>query len=89
LLILSTINRTNESYLKAIIGAEYILGWLEKGTHDWHKFITPDEMQQLFTKNDLKLQSLRGMNLCPLTQTWSLSNHTGVNYICSYRQKRS
>ena len=59
IMFVATINRTLKSYLFAIIGAEYILRWLPIGTHDWEKFVTPDELIKILKKNNLKLDKLR------------------------------
>ncbi len=81
MMIFSTLNRTAISYCLAIVGAEYILGWLPKGTHDWKKFVTPSELKISFRSNDLKIDDLHGMKYNPIFDSWSLSEDTNVNYI--------
>lgn len=85
LLILSTLNRTPISYLKAIIAAEYILRWVPKGTHDWQKFMKPSEMVRHFEENGLKLHSLQGLSYNPISRTWSLTDDLSVNYFASFK----
>lgn len=78
----STINRTPKSYLMAIVGAEYVMRWLPRGTHEWKKFLKPSEMAQHFATNDLTLKTQRGMVLNPLAWEWSLSEYDlDVNYL--------
>ncbi len=81
MMIFSTLNRTTISYCLAIVGAEYILGWLPKGTHDWKKFVTPSELKISFRSNDLKIENLHGIKYNPIFDSWSLSEDTNVNYI--------
>ena len=80
-MIFSTLHRTAVSYCLAIVGAEYILGWLPKGTHDWKKFVTPSELKISFRSNNLKIEELHGMKYNPIFDSWSLSEDTNVNYI--------
>lgn len=80
LLLLSTLNRTAKSYVLAIIGAEYILRWLPKGTHRWDRFIKPEEMDAGLRKSGMTRLDHRGMVLNPLTGAWRLSADTDVNY---------
>jgi len=77
----STINRNPKSYLFAVIGAEYVLRMLPKGTHDYAKFITPAELAQFIRNADLQLDSLKGMTYNPLTKVYSLNQDTDVNYL--------
>ncbi len=77
----STINRNPKAYLFAVIGAEYILRMLPKGTHDYAKFITPAELAQFIRHTGLTLESLKGMGYNPLTQVYSLNQNTDVNYL--------
>jgi 2-polyprenyl-6-hydroxyphenyl methylase/3-demethylubiquinone-9 3-methyltransferase len=77
----STINRNPKAYLFAVIGAEYLLRMLPKGTHDYAKFITPAELAQ-FTRNaGLTLDGIKGMGYNPLTKVYSLNQDTEVNYL--------
>jgi 2-polyprenyl-6-hydroxyphenyl methylase/3-demethylubiquinone-9 3-methyltransferase len=82
LLICSTLNRTPQSFAKAIIGAEYLMGWLPKGTHDWSKFLTPDELHALLGTAGLDPVDAKGFVFNPVTWQWSLSaRDLGVNYV--------
>ncbi len=83
LLVMSTINRTLKAWGLAIIGAEYILRWLPKGTHQWEKFVTPEEMESAMTANELALVQRKGMVFNPLRDVWSLADDTDVNYLVS------
>jgi 2-polyprenyl-6-hydroxyphenyl methylase/3-demethylubiquinone-9 3-methyltransferase len=77
----STLNRNAKSYLFAIIGAEYLLQLLPKGTHDYAKFITPAELSQAIRNAGLQVDSIRGMSYHPLTKIYSLNQDTSVNYL--------
>jgi 2-polyprenyl-6-hydroxyphenyl methylase/3-demethylubiquinone-9 3-methyltransferase len=77
----STINRNPKSYLFAVIGAEYLLRLLPKGTHDYAKFITPAELGQFIRNAGLTLNSIKGMTYNPLTKIYSLNQDTDVNYL--------
>jgi 2-polyprenyl-6-hydroxyphenyl methylase/3-demethylubiquinone-9 3-methyltransferase len=77
----STLNRNPKSYLFAIIGAEYILGLLPRGTHDYAKFITPAELSGFARTADLEVEALKGMTYNPLTKIYSLNQDTSVNYL--------
>ena len=82
----ATLNRSLTSYIKAIIGAEYILRWLPIGTHDWNKFIKPEELVNYLSKVKLKTADIKGLNFNPLTNKWKRSNDLSVNYIvCSLK----
>ena len=76
----STINRNPKSYLFAIIGAEYILNLLPKGTHEYSKFIKPSELANWIRRNNLELRDTRGMSYNPLTDNYWLGNDMQVNY---------
>ena len=78
---LSTLNRNPKAYLFAILGAEYILRLLPKGTHDYDKFITPSELSQYLRSAGLDVNSMRGMGYNPLTKIYSLNSDTSVNYL--------
>ncbi|WP_312438530.1 bifunctional 2-polyprenyl-6-hydroxyphenol methylase/3-demethylubiquinol 3-O-methyltransferase UbiG [Janthinobacterium sp.] len=80
-IFLSTLNRNPKAYLFAILGAEYVLRLLPKGTHDYDKFITPAELSQFLRSAGLDLNSMRGMGYNPLTKIYSLNNDTSVNYL--------
>jgi 2-polyprenyl-6-hydroxyphenyl methylase / 3-demethylubiquinone-9 3-methyltransferase len=87
MMICSTINRNPKSYLMAIIGAEWVMRWLPKGTHDWAKFITPDELYALISGAGLRPVDRKGMVFNPVTWSWSLSpKDLSVNYVtCSLK----
>ena len=86
LMFVATLNKTFKSYLFAIIGAEYILRWLPVGTHDWEKFVKPDELVNLGKKFNLKLKKLNGMEFNPIMDKWYLSNDKSVNYIGKFKK---
>lgn len=79
-IIISTINRTVKSYLSAIIGAEYILKWLPKGTHEWNKFIKPEELVNLVKKHGLNIIEIKGLSLNPLTFSCTINDDVSSNY---------
>jgi len=81
LLFMATINRTMRSYALAIVGAEYILGWLPRGTHQWDKFVTPGELEGAIADGGLGVVETTGVVYNPLADKWSLSRDTGVNYM--------
>lgn len=80
-LFVSTINRNPKSFLFAIVGAEYVLGLLPKGTHEWRKFIRPSEMSDYLRKAELEIQDLTGMSYNPVTKIYRLGRDVDVNYI--------
>jgi 2-polyprenyl-6-hydroxyphenyl methylase/3-demethylubiquinone-9 3-methyltransferase len=81
IMFVATLNRTLKALGLAVIGAEYILGWLPRGTHDWSKFVTPDEMKSGLADAGLDVAEIAGVAYNPLLDTWSLSRDTGVNYM--------
>ena len=89
IMFIATLNKTLKSYAFAIIGAEYILKWLPIGTHDWEKFLSPDELIKISKKNDLSLQKLNGMKFSILENRWKVSNDTSVNYITKFKKINS
>ena len=84
LMFVATINKTLKSYIFAIIGAEYILRWLPIGTHEWEKFVKPQELQKIQKKNNLVLDKLDGMNFNMIKDEWKISKDTSVNYIAKF-----
>ncbi|MDA9653385.1 bifunctional 2-polyprenyl-6-hydroxyphenol methylase/3-demethylubiquinol 3-O-methyltransferase UbiG [Candidatus Pelagibacter sp.] len=84
IMFIATLNKTLKSYAFAIVGAEYILRWLPIGTHEWEKFIQPDELINILKKNDLKLDKLDGMKFNIITDKWKISNDKSVNYIAKF-----
>ncbi|HBZ42953.1 MAG TPA: bifunctional 3-demethylubiquinol 3-O-methyltransferase/2-polyprenyl-6-hydroxyphenol methylase [Maritimibacter sp.] len=84
LMIASTINRNPKSFMVAIVGAEHVMRWLPKGTHEWHKFITPDELEDLISRAGLRPVDRKGFVFNPVTWTWSISSRDlSVNYVTS------
>ena len=84
LMFTATLNRTLTSYIKAIIGAEYILRWLPIGTHDWNKFIKPEELERFLSLENFSTLDVTGLKFNPLLNKWKKSNDLSVNYIiCS------
>jgi len=83
-MFVATLNKTLKSYAFAIIGAEYILKWLPIGTHDWEKFVKPDDLINITRKNNLKLKKLDGMEFNILDNSWKVSEDTSVNYIAKF-----
>ena len=86
LMFTATINRTLTSYFKAIIGAEYVLRWLPIGTHDWNKFIKPEELQRKLTDKKFVTKNIKGLEFNPILNKWKKSDNLSVNYIiCSIK----
>tara|TARA_Y100000590_G_C15631194_1_gene981264 strand:- start:735 stop:1460 length:726 start_codon:yes stop_codon:yes gene_type:complete len=81
IMFVATINRTFESYIKAIVGAEYVLRWLPIGTHDWQKFLKPQEIEEKLLKLNLKKINLDGIKYNILSNDWKMSKDYSVNYI--------
>lgn len=87
LVVISTLNRTAKSFAAAILGAEWVLRWLPKGTHDWSRFITPDELAGMAEKAGLEVVDRHGMAFNPLRFDWSLSHRDlSVNYVLTARR---
>jgi len=90
LMICSTINRNPKSYLMAIIGAERVMRWLPRGTHDWNKFITPDELFDLLRQAGLDPVDRKGFVFNPVTWRWSVSDRDlSVNYVTASVKPKS
>ncbi|GAA0859581.1 bifunctional 2-polyprenyl-6-hydroxyphenol methylase/3-demethylubiquinol 3-O-methyltransferase UbiG [Aliiglaciecola litoralis] len=83
LLILATLNRTVKSWLIAIVGAEYVMGYLPKGTHSWDKFVKPDELIAWTSEHGFCVRQSTGLSLNPLSKKWSLNQNLAVNYVLS------
>ncbi|RTL18444.1 MAG: bifunctional 2-polyprenyl-6-hydroxyphenol methylase/3-demethylubiquinol 3-O-methyltransferase UbiG [Burkholderiales bacterium] len=83
---LSTLNRNAKSFLLAIVGAEYVLNMLPRGTHEYARFVRPSELAQYCRDAGLELQSSRGLSYNPLTQRYSLGQDTDVNYMMACRR---
>ncbi len=86
LMFVATLNKTLKSYIFAIVGAEYILKWLPVGTHEWDKFVKPEDLIKIGKKNNLILEKLDGMKFNLLTDQWSLSSDNTINYITKFRK---
>ena len=84
LMFVATINKTFKSYIFAIVGAEYILKWLPIGTHEWEKFVKPDDLINNLKHNNLNLSRLDGMNFNLIKDEWSISKDTSINYIAKF-----
>jgi 2-polyprenyl-6-hydroxyphenyl methylase/3-demethylubiquinone-9 3-methyltransferase len=82
-MILSTINRTVKAYALAIIGAEYVLRWLPAGTHQWERFVTPEELERHLAAAGLAMRDVAGLVYNPLIDRWTLGQDTGVNYLAA------
>jgi len=85
-MFVATLNKTLKSYVFAIVGAEYILKWLPIGTHDWEKFVKPNDLIKILEKNNLTLKKLDGMKFNILDDSWKISNDTSVNYIVKLKK---
>ena len=83
-MFVATINKTFKSYIFAIVGAEYVLRWLPIGTHEWEKFVKPEDLKKILMKYDLSLNKLEGMNFNILKDEWSISRDLSVNYIAKF-----
>ncbi|MDC0858790.1 bifunctional 2-polyprenyl-6-hydroxyphenol methylase/3-demethylubiquinol 3-O-methyltransferase UbiG [Pelagibacteraceae bacterium] len=77
----ATLNRSFMSYLKAIIGAEYIMRWLPIGTHDWNKFLKPEELEKQLQDKKFSMAEIKGLEFNPFLNKWRKSNNLSVNYI--------
>jgi 2-polyprenyl-6-hydroxyphenyl methylase/3-demethylubiquinone-9 3-methyltransferase len=84
IMFVATLNKTLKSYVFAIVGAEYILRWLPIGTHEWEKFIKPDELISILKKNNFKLDQIDGMKFNLLMDKWNISKDKSVNYIAKF-----
>jgi 2-polyprenyl-6-hydroxyphenyl methylase/3-demethylubiquinone-9 3-methyltransferase len=82
-MLLSTLNRTLKAYLLAIIGGEYVLRWLPVGTHQWDRFVTPDELARHLRAAGLGPPAVKGLVYNPLSDAWSLGADADVNYLAS------
>ena len=84
LMFVATINKTLKSYMFAIIGAEYVLKWLPIGTHEWEKFVKPEDLKDILKSNNLILKKLDGMNFNIIKDEWNISKDISVNYIAKF-----
>ena len=83
-MFIATINKTLKSYVFAIIGAEYVLRWLPIGTHEWEKFVKPEDLKKILLKNNLYLKKLDGMNFNIIKDEWNVTNDLSINYIAKF-----
>jgi 2-polyprenyl-6-hydroxyphenyl methylase/3-demethylubiquinone-9 3-methyltransferase len=81
MMVAATINRTMKSFALAIVGAEYVLRWLPRGTHRWDKFVTPDELEAAMSHANLRVVDERGVIYNPFGDVWRLSDDMDVNYM--------
>jgi 2-polyprenyl-6-hydroxyphenyl methylase/3-demethylubiquinone-9 3-methyltransferase len=81
LMVISTLNRNWKSFALAIVGAEYVLRWLPRGTHQWDKFVTPDELAHHLSNNKLAITEQTGVVYSPFADRWGLSSDMDVNYM--------
>ena len=77
----ATLNKSFTSFIKAIIGAEYVLRWLPIGTHDWNKFLKPEDLEKKLNNFNISIKDVSGLEFNPFTQKWKRSNNLSVNYI--------
>jgi len=86
LMFIATLNKTLKSYIFAIIGAEYILKWLPVGTHDWDKFVKPEDLIKICKVNNLRFKKIDGVEFNLLVNQWKLSSDASVNYIAKFKK---
>ena len=86
LMFTATINKTLTSYIKAIVGAEYVLRWLPIGTHDWNKFVKPEELEKKLTKLNFGTKNIKGLSYNPFLNKWSKSDDLSVNYVITAKK---
>ena len=86
LMFVATLNKTLKSYIFAIVGAEYILKWLPIGTHDWDKFVKPEDLIKIGKLNNLDLSKVDGMKFDLITDKWTVSSDKSVNYIIEFKK---
>ncbi|WP_435149148.1 bifunctional 2-polyprenyl-6-hydroxyphenol methylase/3-demethylubiquinol 3-O-methyltransferase UbiG [Candidatus Pelagibacter bacterium nBUS_32] len=86
LMFVATINKTLKSYIFAIVGAEYILKWLPIGTHEWDKFVKPEDLKNILKNNNLTLCELDGMHFNIVKDEWNISKDLSVNYIAKFKK---
>ncbi len=84
IMFVATLNKTLKSYILAIVGAEYILRWLPIGTHEWEKFLKPEDLISTLKEHNLKLDKINGMQFNILTDRWKVSEDKSVNYIAKF-----
>lgn len=87
--IVATLNRTPKAFALAIVGAEYVLGWLPRGTHEFSKFLTPAEIKAALKSSGVEADNPQGVSYSPLSARWKLSNDSAVNYMIVGRKPKS
>ena len=88
LIVMSTLNRTGRSFALAIVGAEYVMRWVARGTHNWRKFVRPHELSAGLRRHGVAVTAMAGMALNPVSRTWSLApNDLSVNYLLAARRR--
>jgi 2-polyprenyl-6-hydroxyphenyl methylase/3-demethylubiquinone-9 3-methyltransferase len=87
IMFVATINRTAKAFALAIVGAEYVLGWLPRGTHDWAKFVKPLELDTVLTRAGLNVMTETGVMFNPLAGQWLLTSDTDVNYMVAAKKR--
>lgn len=80
-MIVATLNRTARSFLLAIVDAEYVLRWLPKGTHDWRRFVQPNEIRTMIRRHGLETDDMHGVSYNPMARRWHVTSDTSVNYM--------
>ena len=85
-MLVATLNRTAKAFALAIFGAEYVLGWLPRGTHEFEKFLRPDEIDRPLQQAGLEVDPPQGVSFNPITDQWRLSGDTKVNYMMVSRR---
>ena len=88
LMFVATLNKTVKSFALAKVGAEYVLGWLPRGTHDWSRFVEPKRLAAMLSRSGLHTKATQGVSFDPLSWDWRLSNDTDVNYMVVAEKKR-
>ena len=86
LMFIATLNKTLKSYIFAIVGAEYILNWLPIGTHNWEKFVRPEDLISIAKNYKLNLKDLSGLKFNPLIDRWNLTSDKSINYIANFKK---
>jgi len=86
LLVMATLNRTMKSFALAIVGAEYVLRWVPRGTHQWDKFVKPEELEDAIEATGLDVIGERGVIYNPLADRWQLSSDMDVNYMLAAKR---
>jgi 2-polyprenyl-6-hydroxyphenyl methylase/3-demethylubiquinone-9 3-methyltransferase len=89
LMVVATLNRTPKAFALGIVGAEYVLGWLPRGTHDWRKFLKPEEVRELLAEEPVTVEGPFGVAYNPLADRWSRSSDSGVNYMMTVLKQSS